>query len=70
LSSLSEMFFTSFFVAGVAILLLNSIRAHSFDIHNKPTNLWWTVCEVPEYYDTSWFGEYCHVLFAHCYHDQ
>jgi len=31
------MFFTSFFVAGVAILLLNSIRAHSFDIYDKPT---------------------------------
>jgi len=42
LSSLSEMFFTSFFVAGVAILLLDSIRAHSFDIYNKSTNLLWT----------------------------
>jgi len=30
------MFLTSFFVAGVAILLLNSIRAHSFNIYNKP----------------------------------
>jgi len=28
-----------------------------------------TYSEVPEYYDTSWFGEYCHVLFAHCYHE-
>jgi len=39
LSSLSEMFFASFFVAGVAILLFNSIRAHSFDVYNKPANL-------------------------------
>jgi len=39
LSSLSEMFFTSFFVAGVAILLLNSIRAHGFDIYKKPITL-------------------------------
>jgi len=39
-SSLSKMFFTSFFVAGVAILLLNSIRAHSLIfIYNKPKNL-------------------------------
>jgi len=29
------MFFTSFFVAGVAILLLNSIRAHSFNISKQ-----------------------------------
>jgi len=51
------MFFTSFFVAGVAILLLNSIRAHSFDIYNKPTTygkLWWTGWNSWKFLTTIW----------------